>query len=118
MRTPIVFAASLALLAACSDTTLPTDQWVRARATGEASLSVTNRGDEPIYVRVSDPTVLDISIGCSPQTCTRIIAGQTLRIPYAQIINYDAGDEQAAVNWWVFSDTGATRDTGTVIAEL
>ncbi len=118
MRTHFAAAAVLALLAACSDTTLPTDEWVRARATGEASLSVTNRGDEPIYVRVSDPTTLDIMVACSPRTCTRITAGQTLRIPYTQIINYDAGDAQAAVSWWVFSDTGETRDTGTVVAEL
>ena len=118
MRTNFVLAAALVLSAACSDTTLPTDEWVRARATGGATLSVTNRGDEPIYVRITDPTVLDISIGCSPQRCTRIGAGQTVRVPYAEIVNYDTGDTQAAVNWWVFSDTGATRDTGTLIAEL
>ncbi|HST63069.1 MAG TPA: hypothetical protein VLK84_30450 [Longimicrobium sp.] len=118
MRTHLVLAGALALLAACSATTLPTDEWVHARASGEASLAVTNRGDEPIFVRVSDPTVLDVMVACTPRTCTRIVAGQTLRIPYAQIINYDTGDAQAVVSWWVFSDTGETRDTGTVIAEL
>lgn len=118
MRRNFVLAAVLVLFAACSETTLPTDEWVRARATGGATLSVTNRGDEPIYVRVVDPTVLDISVGCTPQSCTRIGAGQTLRVPYAEIVNYTVGDQQAAVNWWVFSDTGATRDTGTLVAEL
>lgn len=118
MRRNVVLAAALVLFAACSETMLPTDEWVRARATGQATLSVTNRGDEPVYVRVSDPTVLAFMPGCTPQTCTRISAGQTVRVPYAEIMNYDAGDRQAAVNWWVFADTGATLDTGTVVADL
>lgn len=118
MRTPWIAAAALLLLAACSESTLPTGEWVRARATGQSTLAVTNRGDQPIYVRVSDPTVLDVSVGCSPQTCTRLGAGETLRVPYAEIVNYDAGDAQAAVRWWVFGANRGTRATGTVVVQL
>jgi hypothetical protein len=111
-------AAAVLFLAACADPTLPPGEWVRAGAGGEATLVITNRGDEPVYVQVSDPTELSILMGCSRETCTRIDPGKTVRVPYDQIQGYDLGDSQAAVNWWVFSDTGATRGTGTVIAEI
>jgi hypothetical protein len=113
-----VSAAAALVLAACSSSTLPTEEWVRAEATGNATLAITNRGDDPVYVRVSDPTELGIMIGCSPSTCAPIAPGATVRVPYAQIQFYDAGDEQAAVNWWVFTADGATRDTGTLLADL
>lgn len=119
MLTRLVAAAALGfVLAGCSDPTLPTDEWVRARAEGQATLAVTNRGDEPVYVRISDPTELAIMIGCSPTTCTRIGAGQTVRVPYAQIENYTPGDAQAAVSWWVFDDGGTTAAQGTVTVQL
>lgn len=116
MRRYLVLA--VLVLAACSDTTLPTDAWIEARATGSATLSITNRGDEPTYVQVSDASALIIQRGCSPESCARIDPGETLRMPYAEINAYDPGDAQAAVNWWVFADDGTTRDTGTLIAEL
>lgn len=119
MLKPLVFAAALALaLGACSDPTLPTDEWVQARATGDATLSVTNRGDEPIYIQVADPTELILLTGCTPSTCIRIAPGDTVEVPFSQITSYDPGDGQAAVNWWVFTDDGATRDTGTVVVAL
>ena len=118
MRRHLAAPAALVLAAACSDPTLPTDDWVRASATGNATLSILNRGDEPVYVRVSDPTELMIMIGCSPGSCARINPGETLRVPYAEIQNYDAGDRQAAVNWWVFDGDGATKDTGTLVTDI
>jgi hypothetical protein len=119
MRTRLVAAAALTLaLAGCSNPTLSTDEWVRARAEGQATLAVTNRGDEPVYVRVVDPTVLMIMIGCSPESCTRIGAGQTVRVPYADIVNYTPDDRQAAVSWWVFEDGGTTAAQGTVTVQL
>jgi hypothetical protein len=120
MLTRLVAAAALALvLAGCSDPTLPTDEWVRARAAGQATLSVTNRGDEPVNVLISDPTVLALMIGCTPGSCMRIGAGQTVRVPYAEIQNYTPGDTQAVVTWWVFDDDGGTVEAqGTVTVQL
>jgi hypothetical protein len=119
MLTRLAAAAALSLaFAGCSDPTLPTDEWVRARAEGQATLAVTNRGDEPVHVLISDPTVLALMMGCTPTTCTRIGAGQTVRVPYAQIENYTPGDAQAAVSWWVFDDGGTTAAQGTVVVQL
>jgi hypothetical protein len=118
MLTRLVAAAALGLaLAGCSDPTLPADEWVSARAAGQAELSVTNRGDEPVYVLISDPTELALMMGCTPDTCRRIGAGQTVRVPYAEIENYTPGDAQAAVSWWVFED-GTTVAQGTVVVPL
>lgn len=118
MLTRLVATAALGLaLAGCSNLTLPTDEWVRARASGQATLSVTNRGDEPVYVLLSDPTVLALMMGCTPDTCRRIGPGQTVKVPYAEIENYTPGDAQAAVSWWVF-DEGTTVAQGTVVVPL
>lgn len=118
MRSRFVLAALALALAACSDPTLPTDEWIQARAAGSATLAITNRGDAPVYVQVSDPTEFILMRGCSPETCARIDPGETLRVPYSDITSYDAGDEHAAVNWWVFAGDGTTRDTGTVVTEI
>jgi hypothetical protein len=116
---PRFVAAALALvLGACSQSTLPTDEWVRARATGSATLSVTNRGSEPVYIQVADPTELVLLAGCTPQTCTRIAPGRTVEVPFSEITRYDPGDAQAAVNWWVFADDGTQAATGTVVVSL
>ena len=117
MLTRLVAAALGLALAGCSNPTLPTDEWVRARAAGQATLSVTNRGDEPVYVLISDPTVLALMMGCTPDTCTRIGPGQTVRVPYADIENYTPEDEQAAVSWWVFADR-TTVAQGTLVVPL
>lgn len=114
----VAAAAALGLaLAGCSNATLSTDEWVRARAAGQAALSVTNRGGEPVYVLISDPTELALMMGCTQDTCRRIAPGQTVRVPYAEIENYTPGDAQAAVSWWVFED-GTTVAQGTVVVPL
>lgn len=118
MLTRLVATAALGLaLAGCSDPALPTDEWVRASAAGQATLAITNRGDEPVYVLLSDPTELALMMGCTPETCRRIGAGQTVRVPYAEIENYTPGDAQAAVSWWVFED-GTTVVQGTLVVPL
>jgi hypothetical protein len=91
---------------------------VRASATGQASVSVQNRGDEPVYVRVLETSELWMSIGCSPADCLRVEPGETASVPYSDIINYDAGDDEASVGWWVFGDAGQTVHHGAVIMEL
>lgn len=119
MSSRFVLAAALGLaLAACSESTLPLDEWVRASATGQASVSVQNRGDEPVYVRVLETSELWQSIGCGPDSCLRVDAGQTVAVPYSEIINYDAGDAEASVGWWVFGDAGQTVHHGVVVVEL
>jgi hypothetical protein len=118
MLTRLVAAATLSLaFAGCSNPTLSADEWVQASATGQATLSITNRGDEPVYVRVLDPTELALMMACTPEICTRIDPGQTVRVPYAEILNYNPGDAEAAVTWWVFED-GTTAAQGTVVAQL
>jgi hypothetical protein len=118
MLTRLVAAAALGLaLAGCSNATLPGDERLTARAAGQATLSVTNRGDEPVYVLISDPTELALMMGCTPDTCRRIDAGQTVRVPYAEIEHYTPGDAQAAVSWWVF-DNGTTVVQGTLVVPL
>lgn len=121
MRLNLVAAATLAL-AACSDPALPVAERVQARAAGDAILAITNRGDDAVYVRASDPTVLALMAACSPSTCTRVAPGETLRLPYAEIENYDPGDAQATVAWWAFvTESGGTaRETarGSVVADL
>ena len=115
------FVLAFLALAACSESTLPADEWVRAsaHADGDAMLAIENRGEDAVYVRVLDPDEEWMSLGCSPQSCLRVGAGETVRVPYAEIINYDVGDERAAVNWWLFDEAGArTLATGVVIAEL
>ncbi len=118
MRTRLVVAGLIVSLGACSGPTLPTGEWVRARATGDATLSVTNRGDAPVYIQVADPTELILLTGCSPSSCTRVAPGATVRVPFSEITAYDPGDQQAAVNWWVFADNGAAAATGTVVVPL
>lgn len=119
MLTRLAAAAMLSLaLAGCSNPTFPAEEWVRASATGQATLAVTNRGDEPVYVRILDPTELALMMACTPEICTRIGPGQTVRVPYAEILNYTPGDAEAAVTWWVFADDGRTVAQGTVVAEL
>ena len=121
MRLNLITAATLAL-AACSDPALPVAERVQARAAGNAILAISNRGDEAVYVRATDPTVLALQSACSPSTCARVAPGETLRLPYAGIENYDPGDAQASVAWWAFvAESGGTfRETarGSVIADL
>jgi hypothetical protein len=119
MLNRLVAAAALSLaLAGCSNPTLPTDEWVRARAAGDATLAVTNRGDEPVYVLIADPTVLAVMMACTPDTCTRIGPGQAVRVPYAEIENYTPDDVQASVSWWVFENGTRTVAQGNVVVEL
>jgi P pilus assembly chaperone PapD len=118
MHKRFVIAALALVLGACSETTLPTGEWVQASATGDASLSVTNRGDAPVYIQVADPTELILLTGCTPSTCTRIAPGGTVQVPFSQIAAWQPGDQQAAVNWWVFEDDGGTVATGTVVVPL
>jgi hypothetical protein len=119
MSSRLVLVALFAL-AACSESTLPADEWVRASATGHASVAVQNRGSEPVYVRVIDPTELWQSIGCGPSNCLRVNPGQSVRVPYAEIINYTPGDAEAAVTWWLYADDAGSRTVhqGAVTVEL
>ncbi len=118
MRPSLLAAGLTAALAACSDPLLPRDEWVRARPTGDAALSITNRGDAPVYIQVADPTEFVLLSGCTPSTCTRIAPGGTVRVPFSQITAYDPGDAQAAVVWWLFQDDGSPVATGTVVVAL
>lgn len=118
MRKSLVIAGLVFALGACSETTLPTKEWVDARSTGEATLSVTNRGDAPVYIQVADPTELIQLAGCTPSTCTRIAPGGTVQVPFSQITAWNPGDAQAAVNWWVFEDDGTLVTTGTLVVPL
>lgn len=112
-------AATLALfLGACSSSTLSDDGRVRARPAGDAVLSITNGGGEPVYVLAADPTELMTMVACSPQTCPRVDPGGTLRLPYAAITGWQAADRQASVHWWTFDDGGAPRLHGAVDVEL
>jgi hypothetical protein len=118
MRKHFVIAGLALALGACSEATLPTKEWVDARVTVEGMLAVTNRGDAPVYIQVADPTELIQLTGCTPSTCTRIAPGATVEIPFSQITAYDPGDQQAAVNWWVFQDDGSPVTTGTIVVPL
>lgn len=114
--------AAIVLAAACSDTTLPAEERVQARAVGNATLAVTNRGDEPVYYQAMDPSKLAIFYSCTPALCPRLDPGETARVPYAQIALYDAATVQAMVDWFTFEPTpdGGYRQTayGSVMAEL
>ena len=118
MTSRIVLAALLAL-AACAQPIEPAELWVDAEA-GGGEVSVRNSGTDPVYVRVLDPTELWLSVGCGPSNCLRVNPRQTVRMPYAEIINYNPGDAQAAVAWFLFADDAATvlEDHGEVIVEL
>jgi hypothetical protein len=111
----LAFAATFALLlAACSDPSLPVDARVRARAVGDATLAITNRGGEPVYFHVLDPTRLAIFIGCAPETCPRILPGETVHVPYSAIVSYEPGSTTALVDWSTFErrPDGSYRQTG------
>ena len=118
MTSRIVLAALFAL-AACAQPIEPAELWVDAEASG-GEVAIHHRGPDPVYVRVVDPTELWLSIGCGPSNCLRVNPRQTVRVPYAEIINYTPGDAQAAVTWFLFADDAGTRleDYGEVIVEL
>jgi hypothetical protein len=115
---PTAAALAIVVLGACSGSTLPADGSVQARAAGNATLAVTNDGDAPILVLAVDPTELMIVAPCLPDTCPRLEPGATLRISYADIAGYQAGDRQASVLWWTPGNAGAPRSDGTVTVEL
>lgn len=121
MLRQLAIAAALAVstAACCCGVPLPAEEErIHASAAGGAVLAIENRGDDPVYVQVADPTELALMAGCTPQSCTRIPPGETLRLPYAEITHWDAGDAQAAVNWWVFADDGRTLETDTFVVPL
>jgi len=116
-------AAVLALAsAACSDPALPTEQWVRARADGNATLAITNRGGEPVHFKVVDPTHFAIFTACTPTDCPRVRPGETVRVPYSTILYYEPGSTQAMVEWASFTsgEDGSHRQSayGSVIVGL
>ena len=108
-------AAALAVsAAACSDSTLPAGQALQARATGNATLAISNRGDEAVFYYVVDPTELAVFFACTPDQCPRIDPGETVQVPYAAIAYYEPGATQALVDWTQFRAVGdgAYRQTG------
>lgn len=85
-------------------------------------LAISNRRDEAVSVHVADPNELALMAACSPSACTRVAPGETLRLPYAGIENYDPRDAQATVAWWVLEtgSGGTVHETarGSVVADL
>lgn len=116
-------AAALALsAAACSDATLPVGDTLLARPTGHATLAISNRGDQAVYFNVIDPSRLAIFIGCTPADCPSVRPGETVQVPYAEIINYEDGSTQALVDWVRFDEfsDGSFRqkDHGSLLVQL
>ena len=117
MRKHLVVIAAL-VLAACAESALPGEQWVRARATGDAAIEVTNLGIEPVWFRIVDPTELVLMAACTTETCTRVGPGETVEVPYSAIEYYDPGDSQASVTWWSWRSDGSAARQGSVIVNL
>ena len=115
-------AALIVSLAACSDATLPAAEPIDAHAAGNATLAITNRTSGPVYYQVMDPSKFAIFYGCTPDHCPRIDAGQTVRVPYADIAYYEAGSAQAMVDWFTFEraadGTWKQAAYGSVFADL
>lgn len=106
------------VLGACTGSTLPANDGVRARAAGDATLAITNDGHAPVLVLAVDPAELMIVAPCVPDSCPRVEPGATLRLSYAEIAGWQAGDRRASVLWWTPANAGAPRSDGTVTVQL
>lgn len=115
-------AAIVFSFAACSQPTLPSDEPIRARAAGSATLAITNRTGEPVYFHAMDPSKLAIFYACTPAHCPRIEPGETVQVPYTQISLYESTTTQALVDWYTFEEPGdgsyRQKAYGSVLADL
>jgi hypothetical protein len=119
MLARLIAAAATALsLAACSESTLPEEEWLQVRRSELMHLSVRNRGDAPVHFIASDRSHLAL-LDCTPDTCQRVAPGESVSVYFADIYEWDEGDAEAIVRWWVFDeDTGRTVGQGSVVVSL
>lgn len=115
----IAAAALLALsLTACSESTLPEDEWLRVRTTEWTYFTVTNEGDARVYFVASDLQNMAL-LTCTPSTCTSVAPGETTSVNFADIYGWDDGDFEARLSWWIFEEgTGRTRAQGNTVVRL
>jgi hypothetical protein len=107
MRKPFVLATlSLYLLLGGCDSPSAIDGYpaaIRAEAK-DATLSVTNRMGRPVHYAIFERVDAGVIFWgkCTPANpgCPVLDAGETLRLPYAEIGMYEPGDAEAIVYWW------------------
>jgi hypothetical protein len=101
-----VFPLAVAvLLAACANDLAGVGRdGLRAEPVDGTAVAVTNLGDQPVYYRIVNPDAFASWTPCTtPADCPGIGAGQTVRIPYADIGLYQPDSQEAELYWWRFA---------------
>ncbi len=98
--------ASLTLLA-CETPTDPASQLLALSSDGSA-LTLTNPNSWPVFYMAVDPNILAVASGtiadfalCTdPASCPRVAAKSSVRVPYAEIAGYHAGQASVQITQW------------------
>ena len=61
------------------------------------------------YVAIESESSTTVDLNPDVTTWRRLAAGQTLRVPYADLDGYDAGDDEAVVYWSTGSGMSTER---------
>ena len=104
MLNRLIAAATLLLLASCdSPVGSGGDAPIRAQADAQV-LSLTNVSARSVHYgvfeRVDEGTIFWGRCTPANEECPTLAPGETVRIAYAEITRYDAGDQEAIVYWW------------------
>ena len=106
LRALTLTLASLALLG-CETPTAPASRPLALSSDG-STLTITNPNSWPVFYMVVDPNILalasgtiaDFSLCTDPTTCPRVAAKSSVRVAYAEIVGYHAGQSAVRLTQW------------------
>jgi len=99
-------ALVLAAVTACHDSTAPGEDTALRVSHDAATLTLGNRGDEPLYFAAYDRRTVTMLQGptvppfCSEPSCPHVEPGARLEVPLTAVVGYDAETENVLVFWW------------------
>lgn len=112
MRKTLVLATlALSALAGCDSPSTIGDVSLMYAAGRDGNVEIDNVGKKPVHYNVlerNDASTIQWT-RCTPADagCPTLQPGASVRIPYAQVGGFNAGDTEAIVYWWETESSGA-----------
>ena len=120
-RSAVLLATLASVVAACGRDSEPTGVQQRVVSTGRADgIVVENRTNLPVGYVVIDGHFLGLGALCADPDpgCTRLPAGESVVVPFDQVMGYDGSTSQIiAISWHVKQDAAGGWYAGDIRAD-